>query len=201
MMWSDIWNVSYIELRVLKSSKLWSSQLWTQFKQLRAEAWKSHDINFGYYYYYHKALNKHCCYLSVSKCESSWFDAGGLCFRVYARNKSYHWNEARSFCNGKGGDLAVVDSEMKRKTIANHLDNMRRSYPIDRVYIGLFKLVTWQWLGGSSISSNYWHRGELDDLKVGECALVMRRSSAWKLAKGQCSHHGFLCQTNERKYF
>ena len=97
--------------------------------------------------------------------------------------------------------MAVVDSEMKRKTIANHLDNMRRSYPIDRVYIGLFKLVTWQWLGGSSISSNYWHRGELDDLKVGECALVMRRSSAWKLAKGQCSHHGFLCQTNERKYF
>ena len=27
----------------LKSSKLWSSQLWTQFKQLRKEAWKSQD--------------------------------------------------------------------------------------------------------------------------------------------------------------
>ena len=39
--WSDIWNVSYIELRILKSSELWSSQLWTQFKQLRIEAWKS----------------------------------------------------------------------------------------------------------------------------------------------------------------
>ena len=202
MMWSDIWNDSYIELRILKSSKLWSSQLWTQFKQLRAEAWKSHDINFGYYYYYyHKALNKHCCYLSVSKCESSWFDVEGLCFRVYAGNKPYHWSQARYFCNRKGGDLAVVDSELKRKAIAYHLDNMTRSFRIDRVYIGLCRLVTWQWLGGSSISSNYWHRGELDDLKVGECALVMRRSSAWKLAKGQCSHHGFLCQTNERKYF
>ena len=44
-MWSDIWNVSYIELRILKSSKLWSSQLWTQFKQLRIEAWKSQDFN------------------------------------------------------------------------------------------------------------------------------------------------------------
>ena len=43
--WSDIWNVSYIELRILKSSKLWSSQLWTQFKQLRTEAWKSQDFN------------------------------------------------------------------------------------------------------------------------------------------------------------
>ena len=27
------------------SSKLWSSQLWTQFKQLRIEAWKSQDFN------------------------------------------------------------------------------------------------------------------------------------------------------------
>ena len=37
-MWSDIWNVPYIELRILKSSKPWSSQFWTQFKQLRTEA-------------------------------------------------------------------------------------------------------------------------------------------------------------------
>ena len=29
----------------LKSSKLWSSQLWTQFKQLRIEGWKSQDFN------------------------------------------------------------------------------------------------------------------------------------------------------------
>ena len=29
----------------LKSSKQWSSQLWTQFKQLRIEAWKSLDFN------------------------------------------------------------------------------------------------------------------------------------------------------------
>ena len=29
----------------LKSSKPWSSQLWTQFKQLHTEAWKSQDFN------------------------------------------------------------------------------------------------------------------------------------------------------------
>ena len=29
----------------LKSNKLGSSQLWTQFKQLRTEAWKSQDLN------------------------------------------------------------------------------------------------------------------------------------------------------------
>ena len=37
-------NVSYIELWDVKSSKLWSSQLWLQFKQLRIEAWKSQDL-------------------------------------------------------------------------------------------------------------------------------------------------------------
>ena len=47
-LWSDIWNVSCIELRILKSSKLWSSQLWTQFKQLRIEAWKSQDFDSRY---------------------------------------------------------------------------------------------------------------------------------------------------------
>jgi len=35
------WSMFYI-LQSLYSSKLWSSQLWTQFKQLRIKAWKSH---------------------------------------------------------------------------------------------------------------------------------------------------------------
>ena len=28
-----------------KSSKLWSSQIWTQFQELRVEAWNSQDFN------------------------------------------------------------------------------------------------------------------------------------------------------------
>ena len=44
--WNDIWNGSYIsELRIWNQVKLWSSQLWTQFLQLRREAWKIHDFN------------------------------------------------------------------------------------------------------------------------------------------------------------
>ena len=37
-MWSEEWRVTS---QYLYSSKLWSSQLWTHFKQLRIEAWKS----------------------------------------------------------------------------------------------------------------------------------------------------------------
>ena len=145
---------------------------------------------------------KHYCYLSVSECEISWFKVGGLCFRVYVGNISITWGEARYFCIKRGGDLAVVDSELKRKAIDIHLNKVSLVYHhvvINKAHIGLRKLVRWQWPGGSTISSNYWHRGEEDVLKVGESAVVTRRSSAWKLAKEKPSYHGFLCQTNERK--
>ena len=148
--------------------------------------------------------NNYCCYLSVAECEISGFNVGGLCFRVYAGNISVTWSEARYFCKRRGGDLAVVDSELKRKTIDIHLHNVSLYYPhavTNKLYIGLRRLGRWQWPGGSNISSNYWHRGEQDVLKVGESALVMRRSSAWKLAKERRSIHGFLCQKNERKNF
>ena len=49
LIWSDLWNISNIELRILKSSKLWSSQLWPQFKQLHIEAWKSQDFRTSRY--------------------------------------------------------------------------------------------------------------------------------------------------------
>ena len=144
------------------------------------------------------------CYLSVSECEISWFNVGGLCFRAYAGSKFVTWSKARYFCKRRGGDLAVVDSESKRKAIAIHLQNVSLYYPhvvINKAHIGLRRLVRWQWPGGSNISANYWHRGEQDVLKVGNSALVMRRSSAWKLAKEKRSNHGFVCQTNERKNF
>ena len=47
IMWSDIWNEKWYMKHFiywtadLKSSKPWSSQFWTQFKQLRTEAWKN----------------------------------------------------------------------------------------------------------------------------------------------------------------
>ena len=144
-------------------------------------------------------------YLSASECEISWFKFGGLCFRVYAGNISVIWSKARSFCKERGGDLAVVDSEAKRKVIAIRLHNVSLRYPhvvIEKAYIGLRSFVRWQWLGGSDIPSNYWHRGEEDVFKYRESALFMRRASAWKLAtRKKPSYHGFLCQTNERKNF
>ena len=43
----DEWYMKWIiyELRIWNQVKLWSSQLWTQFLQLRREAWKIQDFN------------------------------------------------------------------------------------------------------------------------------------------------------------
>ena len=44
---NDEWYMKWIiyELRIWNQVKLWSSQLWTQFLQLRREAWKIQDFN------------------------------------------------------------------------------------------------------------------------------------------------------------
>ena len=41
------WYMKWIiyEMRIWKQVKLWSSQLWAQFLQLRREAWKIQDFN------------------------------------------------------------------------------------------------------------------------------------------------------------
>ena len=43
-MWSDIWNVLYIELRIWNQVS-YDHRSWTQFKQFRIEALKSQDFN------------------------------------------------------------------------------------------------------------------------------------------------------------
>ena len=44
---NDVWYMKWIiyELRIWNQVKLWSSKLWTQFLQLRREAWKNQDFN------------------------------------------------------------------------------------------------------------------------------------------------------------
>lgn len=46
-------------------------------------------------------------------CESGWEDIGGTCFGLFT--ESMPWADARTFCQGHGGDLAkVADADMLR---------------------------------------------------------------------------------------
>ena len=151
-------------------------------------------------------MNKSHFSFSESNCESSWFAVEGICFRIYAGNMTRNWFHARTYCLDRGGDLAVVDSELKRQVIASRLDNNNSIYPnlaVYRVSIGVRLLVKWHWLGGRIISSHYWRRGQPDPLTFLDCAVLQRWSSVgWKLVQAHCYlEREFLCQTRESKNF
>lgn len=132
---------------------------------------------------------------SGSKCEDAWFDVVNTCFRIFAGILKT-WDGARDYCLRQGGDLAVVDSETKRKAIASRVTHVYTW----RLFIGIRKKgASWQWSGDKNISSAFWHPGFPNS---GACVALDKRSHDWKLFTTSCFlNNGFLCQTTERKYF
>ena len=144
-----------------------------------------------------------------SLCDSGWFEVDDSCFRVFAGTSfAREWNWARSSCKRLGSDLAVVDSEIKRKIIAEHLTNVSNKYPDDNIkaFVGIRKFGTWHWLDDSNISTSIWHPGYPDIMWSGECGLLFEWwfSQEWKLIPVSCSRRypvGLICETDERKSF
>ena len=146
-----------------------------------------------------------------STCDSGWFEVDDSCFRVFARiSVAKEWDKARDFCLQLGSDLAVVDSEIKRKIIGYHLTNISSRYPLDdiRAFLGIRKFGTWHWLDGSNISTSIWHSGYPRVLERRECGLLEKSwwslDPEWKLSHMPCQwpwYSGFICETDERKSF
>ena len=129
------------------------------------------------------------------------------CFRVFAGTSvAREWDWARWSCKLLGSDLAVVESEVQRKIIANHLTNISKKYPDENIkaFLGFRKFGTWHWLDGSNISTSIWLSEYLDILWSGECGLLVKWFSLeWKLFPVSCSRRyyvGFtICETDESK--
>ena len=134
-----------------------------------------------------------------STCDGAWFEVEETCFQIFVSNV---WDKARKYCLQQGGDLAVVDSEIKRQAIASRLTVIDNRHPHVNIgaHIGLRQLGTWQWLGGRNISASVWHPGYPHIFNIGECAELTKGSLDWKLSQTSCHYTvGFLCETNERK--
>ena len=143
-----------------------------------------------------------------STCDSGWFDVDDSCFRVFAGTSvAKEWEEARESCLQQGSDLAVVDSEIERKIIGDHLTNISNKYPDDNInaFIGIRKFSTWHWLDGSNVSASIWHYGFPWFWARGECGLLEKGwwwSLDWKLSHWPCQwYSGFICETDQRKSF
>ena len=140
-----------------------------------------------------------------STCDSSWIEVNDTCFGVFAGTSvAKDWFAARESCLQLGSDLAVVDSEIERKIIADHLTNIANRYPGHNVkaLLGIRNIGRWYWLDGSNISASIWHSGYPDVLKTGECGLLAKSSREWKLDHVPCRRRfSFICETDERKSF
>ena len=78
------WNADW------KSSKLWSAQLWTQFKQLRIEALRSQDFN--------RVWTRWTCWLSTLKAlainANRWYNGFSNCSKSVGEKRWKNLHEA-----------------------------------------------------------------------------------------------------------
>jgi hypothetical protein len=67
---------------------------------------------------------------------------------------SLPWNDAKKFCEKKGGWLVTVDNDVENNYIVSMVGPYSGSY-----YIGLHGQSPWRWLHGES-SFSAWNGGE-----------------------------------------
>ena len=88
-----------------------------------------------------------------ASCEDGWFEVEKSCFQIFAGDVSVDWQTARQNCQEQSSDLAIVDTEIKRKAMDTHIDKKDQHLPnVDiQVFIGILRLGLWQWLGDGHI--------------------------------------------------
>lgn len=137
-----------------------------------------------------------------ASCEDGWFEVEKSCFKVFAGDVSVDWQTARQNCQEQSSDLAIVDTEIKRKAMDTRLDKKDQHLPnVDiQVFIGILRLSLWQWLGDGHISADSWHQGYPLRSPTQHCGFLEKRSQ-WKLLQSQCNfQRSYLCETEESTY-
>uniref|UniRef100_A0A8B9VS86 C-type lectin domain-containing protein n=2 Tax=Anas TaxID=8835 RepID=A0A8B9VS86_9AVES len=107
-----------------------------------------------------------------TRCPAGWLQFTGTCYLFSTDAKP--WMEAKDSCAGLGGQLAIVNSELENKFLANYIMETRV------FWLGLsdmHKEGDWQWVDGRSLSLSFWGSGEPNNVgQHGEdCATVSSR--------------------------
>ncbi|CAI5691476.1 unnamed protein product [Oreochromis niloticus] len=98
---------------------------------------------------------------SCYKCEDGWEQHGGKCY--YFSTNSSSWNESRTECRTKGGDLVKIDSSEEQRFFQTKIEY--ESY----FWIGLTDSAEegrWLWVDGSPLNERltFWYFTEPNDL-------------------------------------
>lgn len=107
-----------------------------------------------------------------TSCPAGWLQFAKTCYFFSTDPKP--WMDAKTSCAELGGQLAIVNSELENKFLANHIMETRV------FWLGLsdmHKEGDWQWLDGRSLSLAFWKSGEPNNVgQHGEdCATVSSR--------------------------
>ncbi|PFX21360.1 G-protein coupled receptor GRL101 [Stylophora pistillata] len=80
--------------------------------------------------------------ISGASCEDGWFEVEKSCFKIFGGDVFVNWQIARQNCRTHGGDLAIVDTEIKREAMNTRLAERDQLLPnIDiQVFIGIQRL-------------------------------------------------------------
>ncbi|XP_048051388.1 CD209 antigen-like protein C isoform X1 [Megalobrama amblycephala] len=85
---------------------------------------------------------------------------GNLCgpVRLFKSNELKSWSESRQYCRDHGGDLVIIDTEEKQKSISSLIK--------ERVWIGLTDIENegnMTWVDNSTLRQGFWLSGEPND--------------------------------------
>uniref|UniRef100_A0A669CQC8 C-type lectin domain-containing protein n=1 Tax=Oreochromis niloticus TaxID=8128 RepID=A0A669CQC8_ORENI len=86
-------------------------------------------------------------YDSCYKCEDGWKQHGGKCY--YFSTNSSSWNESRTECRTKGGDLVKIDSSEEQRFLQTKTEEF---------WIGLTDSAEegrWLWVDGSPLNERF----------------------------------------------
>ncbi|KAK9981645.1 hypothetical protein ABG768_001169 [Culter alburnus] len=76
--------------------------------------------------------------------------SGPVC--LFKSNELKSWSESRQYCRNHGGDLVIIDTEEKQKSISSFIK--------ERVWIGLSKIENkgnMKWVDNSTLKDGFWY--------------------------------------------
>ncbi|XP_055008085.1 CD209 antigen-like protein E [Boleophthalmus pectinirostris] len=112
---------------------------------------------------------------------------------VYLGSTTRSWQESRKYCQKRGADLIIINSDQEQKFVHSLFPNNR--------WIGLSDLEeegVWKWLDGSLLNISFWSVGEPNDgIGNEDCAEIMYRDRLSNWNDLSCAEErDFVCEKN-----
>ncbi|XP_051753242.1 CD209 antigen-like protein C isoform X6 [Ctenopharyngodon idella] len=96
---------------------------------------------------------------------------------LFISDEEMSWSKTRQYCRDRGGDLIIINTEVKQRCIT--------SFVKDRVWIGLSDIEhegNLTWVDNSPLNQEFWSRGEPnDDQGLEDCVEIMSSCTSFNL--------------------